>query len=43
MGHVLSALGRAEKVVEGQPTKKYFLNHLCVPILELCVVGHEEV
>lgn len=41
MGHVLSAPGRAEKVVEGQSTKKYLFNHLCVPSLELGVVGHE--
>lgn len=40
MGHVLSPPGRAEKVVEGQPTKKLLFKHLCVPSLELGIVGH---
>ena len=30
---------RAEKVVEGQPTKKDLLKHLCMPRLELGIVG----
>ena len=37
---MLSAPGRAEKVVEGQPTKKHLFKHLCVPSLELVIVQH---
>lgn len=38
---MLSPPGRAEKVVEGQRTKKYLFKHLCVPSLEIGIVGHE--
>lgn len=34
-------LSAPEKVVEGQPTKKHLLEHLCAPSLELGSVGHE--
>lgn len=38
---MLSAPGRAEKVVEGQPTKKHLGKPLCVPSLEVGIAGHE--
>lgn len=42
MGHVLSAPGQAEKVVEGQSTKEHLLKHFRVSSPALDIAGLKE-